>query len=98
MLGKKLTEEDFKNLKKNCSEVFNKLGSDNYKQKLVYKLLSLIKVNNQNEFFNVLLRTLNSKDTDEKKKLCEKLNSIYPVDEKDFENVAYSIVMGIMAS
>ncbi|KZX12043.1 hypothetical protein MBCUR_11950 [Methanobrevibacter curvatus] len=94
-----MSRKDLKDLKYYSTEVFKELGSDNYKQKLVYKLLNLIKIDNQNEFFNIFLRTLNSKDSDENvAKLAEKLKTIYPLNEKNFENVAYAIVMGIMAS
>ena len=96
-MSEKLSDNNFKDLKKYSTKAFKEFDSNSYKQKLVYKLLSLIKVNNQNEFFNVLLRTLNSKDTDDVKELSRILKDIYPLNE-NFESVAYTIVMGIMTS
>jgi len=93
-----LSEDDLWKIKKYTNNAFKKVGSDNYRQKIVYKLLNTAKVSNQSEFFSILLRTLNAQKTDvDVKNLSEKLQEIYPLTSKNFENVAYSIIMGIMA-
>jgi hypothetical protein len=93
-----LNEKDLWNIKKYTNNAFKKIGSDNYRQKIVYNLLNTAKVSNQPEFFSILLRTLNAqKSDDDVKKLSNKLQEIYPLTPKNFENVSYSIIMGIMA-
>lgn len=93
-----LSEDDLWKIKKYTNNAFKKVGSDNYRQKIAYKLLNTAKVSNQSEFFSILLRTLNAQKTDvDVKNLSEKLQEIYPLTSKNFENVAYSIIMGIMA-
>lgn len=93
-----LSENELWKIKKYTNNAFKKVGSDNYRQKIVYKLLNTTKVNNQSEFFSILLRALNAQKTNsDVKNLSEKLQEIYPLTSKNFENVAYSIIMGIMA-
>lgn len=93
-----LLSDDLWKIKKYTNNVFKKVGSDNYRQKIAYKLLNTAKISNQSEFFSILLRALNTQKTDyDVKKLAEKLQEIYPLTSKNFENVAYSIIMGIMA-
>jgi hypothetical protein len=93
-----LNEKDLWNIKKYTNNAFKKIGSDNYRQKIVYNLLNTAKVSNQPEFFAILIRTLNAqKSDDDVKRLSNKLQEIYPLTPKNFENVSYSIIMGIMA-
>ncbi|MEM5797502.1 MAG: hypothetical protein QW813_02485 [Candidatus Aenigmatarchaeota archaeon] len=83
---KEATIESFKN------------ESDNYKQQLVYKLLEVVKNNDQNKFFYLLLRTIN-KPKEDLKKLWNMLNKSYDImPEEAFTNFAYSIIIGIMSS
>ncbi|MEN4017569.1 MAG: hypothetical protein PQ975_12315 [Methanobacterium sp.] len=93
-----LSQKDLWKIKEYTHNAFNKIGSDNYRQKIVYNLLNTTKTSNQSEFFSILLRTLNAQKSDENvKELSDKLQEIYPLTSKNFENVAYSIIMGIMA-
>lgn len=95
---KPLTEKDLWKIKEYTKNAFKKIGSENYRQKIVYNLLNTTKVSNQPDFFFILCRTLNAqKADDDVKNLSNKLQEIYPLTSKNFENVAYSIIMGIMA-
>ncbi|MDI6723498.1 MAG: hypothetical protein QMD61_02495 [Methanobacterium sp.] len=86
-------------IKKFTNKAFSNIGSENYRQKIVYNLLNTVKVSNQSDFFSILLRTLNAqKDNEDVKKLSSKLMEIYPLTPGNFENVAYSIIMGIMSA
>ncbi|WP_424355917.1 hypothetical protein [Methanobacterium sp. MBAC-LM] len=96
---KPISEKDLWKIKKCTNNAFNKIGSDSYRQKIVYKLLNAAKSSNQREFFSILLRTLNGQKSDEDvKELLNKLQEIYPLTSKSFENVTYSIIMGIMSA
>jgi hypothetical protein len=96
---KPLSQKELREIKNYTNKSFNTIGSENYKQKLVYNLLNTVKVCNQNEFFSVILRTLNTqKGNESAKKLCNELQKIHPLTPKNFENVAYSIIMGIMSA
>lgn len=96
--NKKLSEDELKRMKNLTTNAFSKIGSENYRQKLVYNLLNIAKANNQKEFFWTLLRALNSQKEDEAKKLVKELRDVYPVTFGDFEKLAYSIIMGIMSA
>ena len=96
--SKKLSEDKLKTIKNLATNAFSKIGSENYRQKLVYKLLNIAKSDNQKEFFDVLLRALNSqKDNIKAKELAEELKDIYPITSGSFEKLAYSVIMGIMS-
>lgn len=96
---KPVSQRDLWKIKKLTKYAFNKIGSDSYRQKIVYKLLNTAKSSNQKEFFSILLRTLNGQKSDEDiKELSNKLQEIYPLTSGSFENVAYSIIMGIMSA
>ncbi len=96
---RKLSEDDLKRVKKFTTDAFSKIGSENYRQKLVYNLLNIVKANNQREFFWTLLRALNSQKADIKaKELVKELRNVYPVTSGDFEKLAYSVIMGIMSA
>ncbi len=97
--SKTLSEEKLNKIKRLTMESFSKIGSDSYRQKLVYNLLNVIKSDNQREFFDILLRALNSqKDNVKAKELVKELGDVYPITHGNFEKLAYSIVMGIMAA
>ena len=71
--------------------------SSNYLQKLVYNLLNAVKGNDQNEFFWLLFRALNTKlGVEETNKLLKNMLDIFPLSSSEFEKVAYSVVLGIM--
>lgn len=96
---KLLSERDYWQIKMYSRSAFKSIGSENYRQRLVYKLLNTARVNNQTDFFSFLLRTLNSRKGDENvRKLCRKLEWVYPLSPENFEKVAYSIIIGIMAA
>ncbi|KUK16983.1 hypothetical protein [Thermococcus sibiricus] len=80
-------------------EVLGRVGSDNYRQKLVFDLLNAVKANDQDRFLWILLRALNahSKDNPKAKELASVLMEVFPSSEAEFEKVAYSIILGIMA-
>ncbi len=97
--SKKLSEDKLKKVKNLTTNVFSKIGSENYRQKLVYNLLNIAKANNQREFFWTLLRALNSQKDDIKaKELVKELRDVYPITSGDFEKLAYSVIMGIMSA
>jgi len=96
--SRKLSEDRLEKVKDFTTKAFGKIGSENYRQKLVYSLLNIAKANNQREFFWTLLRALNSQKDDEAKKLVKELRDVYPVTSGDFEKLAYSIIMGIMSA
>ena len=94
-----LNLDELEEIKKLTEEAFKGFRSENQKQKLVYKLLNAVKVNNQREFFWLLLRTLNSDLKKEvSQKLARKINEVFPVSSADFEKIAYSIILGIITS
>ena len=80
-------------------DVLGKAGSDNYRQKLVFDLLNAVKANDQDRFLWVLMRALNahSKDNPKARELAATLMEVFPSSEADFEKVAYSVILGIMA-
>ncbi len=96
--SKILSDEKLRRIKDIATNVFGKIGSENYRQKLVYNLLNVAKGNNQKEFFWTLLRALNSQKDDEAKKMVKELRDIYPLTFGDFEKLAYSVIMGIMSA
>lgn len=99
MGDKPLSKNKLWKIKEYSNNAFNKIGSESYRQKLVYNLLNTVKVNNQTEFFSILLRALNGQRGNENvKKLCWELQKIYPLTHGNFENMAYSIIMGIMSA
>ncbi|MFW6120600.1 MAG: hypothetical protein ACOC80_06825 [Petrotogales bacterium] len=96
---KPISDEELKNLKYLTNKALSKVGSENYRQKLAFNLLNTVKADDQNEFFWILLRALSSrKDDGNIKNLSSELQRIYPLTPVDFEKVAYSIIMGIIAS
>jgi len=96
---KLLSEDELKRVKNLTTNAFSKIGSENYRQKLVYNLLNIAKANNQREFFWTLLRALNSqKDNIKAKELVKDLRDVYPMASGDFEKLAYSVIMGIMSA
>lgn len=95
---KPISTKDYDEIKIYTKEAFENIGSESYRQRLIYKLLNTAKVNNQNDFFSSLLRALNSRKDDKNvKRLSRKLEWLYPLSPANFEKVAYSIIMGIMA-
>jgi hypothetical protein len=96
-IGKESIKLDLKDLKDIVSKVFQN-ESDNYKQKLVYTLLKTVKNNDQKEFFNVLLKTINKPKEDYKElwKYLQKNFDIMP--ENIFVNFAYTIIISIMST
>lgn len=95
---KPISMKDYNEIKIYTKKAFENIGSENYRQRLIYKLLNTVKTNNQSDFFSSLLRALNSRKNDKNvKRLSRKLEWLYPLSPANFEKVAYSIIMGIMA-
>ena len=93
-----LDDEKVIDLKKIKDTVFMNFKdiSDNAKQKLVYNLLNALKGKNQDEFFWLLLRQINSPDF---QGLSKRLNEDYGIlTEETFINYGYSIILGIMST
>lgn len=86
-------------IKRLSREVLGKAGSNNYRQKLVFDLLNAVKANDQGRFLWILLRAINahSKDNPKAKELASVLMKVFPSSEAEFEKVAYSVILGIMA-
>jgi len=95
--GNEKLKLDLELLKKACEQSFRK-ESDNYKQKLVFKLLEAVKNNDQIHFFYTLLRAINRPD-EEFKQLQKLLHQDYDVMPNEvFTNFAYTIILGIMST
>ena len=92
-------DRNLRRIKSLSKEVLGTVGSDNYRQKLVFDLLNAVKANDQNRFLWILLRALNahSKDNRKARELASVLMEVFPSSESDFEKVAYSVILGIMA-
>ena len=92
-------KEMLRRIKSLSKDVLGKAGSDNYRQKLVFDLLNAVKANDQARFLWILLRALNahSKNNPKARNLASALMEVFPSSEADFEKVAYSIILGIMA-
>ena len=93
-------EEDtkkFEKIRNLTKDVFDGTTA-NYKQKLVYNLLNAAKTDNQKEFFWMFFRALNARKDEKVEKLSEELGKYYPVNISNFEKIAYSIILGIMAA
>jgi len=96
-----ISKNDLENIRRLSDEVFKEIGSENYKQKLVYNLLNIVRSGDQEKFLWNILRALNSrKDNDSAKKLIGEINKLYAfkISGKNFEKLAYTIIMGIMSS
>ena len=99
VVKKPLSERELGRIKDLANGAFSNIGTENYRQKLAYTLLNTVKADNQKEFFWTLLRPLNAqKDNDKTKDLVGELMAVYPLGSKDFEKVAYSVIMGIMSA
>jgi len=86
-------------IKSLSKEVLGRAGSNNYRQKLVFDLLNAVKADDQDRFLWVLLRAINahSKDNRKAKGLASALMEVFPSSDSDFEKIAYSVILGIMA-
>lgn len=95
--SQKEEELDLNKIKETVYASFNEnKTSNNAKQKLVYNLLNAIKNQDQNSFFWILLKQINSPEFSGLAKRLEKDYQFLP--EKIFINYAYSIILGIMAT
>jgi len=88
---------ELEELVKSVRVVFSSV-SQNYRQKLVYKLLNTIKTGDRNEFYWNVARVLNANtDNPETIKISEKLLKLGILSSKDFEKVAYAVIFGIIS-
>jgi len=96
----KVDDSTLSNIKNLSRKVLGKIGSDSYRQKLVFDLLNAVKARDQSRFLWIILRAINahSKDNPEDaKKLSSTLMKVFPSSDSEFEKVAYSIILGIIA-
>jgi len=100
MIKTAINYQDIERIKEEGTRAFESIEKSSYKQKLVYKLLNLSKGNNQKEFFSLLLKVLNSyiDKNIHIRSFVEELKEIYPLSERDFEKISYTIIMAIMSS
>ena len=90
-----------KNKLKNLSDAAGRAfinQTDTYKQRLVYKLLSTIKAGDRGQFVDILLRTSNSKKGEVGKFMEELKKFQFELKTKEFEDIGYAIVIGIMST
>ncbi|MGC8726259.1 MAG: hypothetical protein ACP5RS_06775 [Thermoplasmata archaeon] len=98
VVGNKSLDLNLRKIKEAVSTGFKSL-SDNYKQKLVYNLLETIRNNDQKNFFNILLKTINKPNDENYMSLWKELNqSYYAMPEEAFINFGYTIIIGIMST
>ena len=96
-----ISRNNLENIRRLTYEAFKEIGSENYKQKLVYNLLNIVRSGDQEKFLWNILRALNSrKDDKNAKKLSSEINKLYTskISGENFEKLAYTIIMGIMSS
>jgi len=84
------------------TEVFSKIGTERSRQRLVYDLLNALKTDDRKRFLWLILKNINTlkpENREKVNKLTELLSSFYIEQEtpENFEKIAYTVVMGIMA-
>lgn len=89
-------------LRHHTEKSFGKIfeGREKAKQRLIYDFLNYIKTDNRESFLNQLLRILNTRiDDEDVKRLITSINTLnLKYDTKEnFNKIAYTIIMGIMA-
>jgi len=91
------TYGDLKSLSEVAAKAFTG-QSDPYKQKLVYKLLSITKTGDKTEFMNVLLHAANARK-EEVSSLMKELEKYQEnLRTKEFYDIAHAIAIGIMST
>ncbi|RLF96076.1 hypothetical protein DRN58_10030 [Thermococci archaeon] len=89
--------EDLKKLRETSKNVFAE-QSDSYKQKLVYCLLNTIKSGDREKFMSILFRSVNARK-EKAKDFAENFGKLQNLlKTKQFEDIAYAVVLGIMSS
>lgn len=95
--------KDLETLRYYSEMAFGKIfeGREKAKQRLIYGLLNYIKTNDRDKFLYQLLKILNAKPDDNDVVILEhSINNLYVKYDtpENFKKIAYTIVMGIMAS
>lgn len=93
---------ELRKLRDLTTEVFSKIGTERSRQRLVYDLLNALKTDDRKRFLWLILKNINTlkpEDREKVNKLTELLSSFYIEQEtpENFEKIAYTVVMGIMA-
>lgn len=97
MKNKGIVDIKLERLRDSARNAFSE-QSDSYKQKLIYSLLNTINASDKEKFQWLILRVANSKKADAKE-FVEILSEFQSkIKTKEFEDIAYAIVMGIMSS
>jgi len=94
---------DLRKLRDLAMEVFSSIGTEKSRQRLVYDLLNALKTNDKNRFLWLILKNVNAAKTENYEKAKEFANLLGTLQfeydaEKNFEKIAYAIVMGIMSA
>ena len=92
---------ELRELQKLTIDIFSKIGTEKSRQRLVYDLLNALKTNDRKRFLWLILKNANTLKSEDKKvaSFTRTLSNFYIEHEtpENFEKIAYSIVMGIMA-
>lgn len=94
--------KDLRRLRDLTKDVFSKIGTEKSRQRLIYDLLNTLKTDDRKRFLYIILKNANNLSSEERKYVDEFTNifsNLYIEYEtpENFEKIAYSIVMGIMA-
>jgi len=94
--------DNLRKLRELTIEVFSKIGTEKSRQRLVYDILNALKTNDRKRFLWLILKNVNTLRADDRYKASEFtdiLSDLYIEHEtpENFEKIAYSIVMSMMA-
>ncbi len=78
-------------------QLFSK-SSPSLRAKLIHILLNSVRTKDRETFVFEFLRNLNTINDSKKEELAEMLEELLLLDDKEFEKVAYSIILGIMSA
>jgi len=98
--GEKMEKkQELKQTKDKAYSAYNGI-SRNYKQKLLYNLLSAVRSKDRNRFFQIIDQNINGIiNTEDQKKFAYQLSQEYEnLQGPQFESYAYAIITGILAS
>ncbi|WP_346297674.1 hypothetical protein [Geoglobus acetivorans] len=98
MKNEPMYDLELEELIRSVRTVFNSV-SQNYRQKLIYKLLNAIKTGDRNEFYWNVARALNANiDNPAVSKVSGIISRLAILSAKDFEKVAHAVIFGIMSA
>ncbi|MDI9645257.1 MAG: hypothetical protein QFX40_01010 [Archaeoglobales archaeon] len=87
----------YRQITSTTKQLFSRI-SPSLRAKLIHILLNSIRTKDRENFVFELLRNLNTINDSKKEDLAEMLEEILFLDDKEFEKVAYSIILGIMSA